>query len=81
MNARYKNLLWQSHPGRFQSESTGATPLVTKLWLGHAYPRSSASSSDVGLPPSKSGLDSVGKWKDGLRERAVWHAGEAELRG
>ena len=26
MNARYKNLLWQSHLGRFQSESTGATP-------------------------------------------------------
>jgi integrase len=26
VNVRYKNLLWPSHPGRFQSESTGATP-------------------------------------------------------
>ena len=25
-NSRHPNLLWPSHPGRFQSESTGATP-------------------------------------------------------
>ena len=28
MNSRNRNLLWQSHPGRVQSDSTGATPLA-----------------------------------------------------
>ena len=32
MNSRCKNLLWRSHPGRVQSDSTGATPLARQCW-------------------------------------------------
>ena len=37
-NSRNQNLLWQSHPGRFQSESTGATPLQATNRLAEAEP-------------------------------------------
>ena len=44
-----------------QSDVIFILTLVTKLRLGNACPRSSASLSDTGLPLSMSGLDSVGK--------------------
>ncbi len=63
------------------SRRMASLTFVTKLRLGHAYPRSSASSSDAGLPPSMPERDPEGKSGYGLRDRVGWHADEAELRG
>ncbi len=54
---------------------------VSKLRLGHAYPRSSASPSHARLPPSMSGLNPVGKCEGRFASGSVMARGRSGASG